>query len=155
MWHPKLLKIVCSNAMCRIEYTPATRVTRKNLNLLLLRVPSLLLLSSRHFFKFFFFPVSFIQHPPLPNFYKEEKRTRDSLHPSSLVGHIVMATVEASHEAMATVANKAPITAERKVPEDLDTKLPKPCNHCFIHSLLNPFAFFGLMKSKNMIFWTH
>ena len=37
-----------------------------------------------------------------------------------------MATVETSHEAMATVANKAPITSERKLPEDLDTKLPKP-----------------------------
>ncbi|TKY61350.1 peroxygenase 3 [Spatholobus suberectus] len=37
-----------------------------------------------------------------------------------------MATVEASNEAMATVADKAPVTAERKVPEDLDTMLPKP-----------------------------
>ncbi|MED6131127.1 Peroxygenase [Stylosanthes scabra] len=31
-----------------------------------------------------------------------------------------------SHEAMATVADRAPITAERKVPTDLETKLPKP-----------------------------
>ncbi|RDX81261.1 Peroxygenase 1 [Mucuna pruriens] len=37
-----------------------------------------------------------------------------------------MARVEPSHESMATVADKAPITAERKVPVDLDTKLPKP-----------------------------
>lgn len=43
-----------------------------------------------------------------------------------------MATVETSHEAMATVANKAPITSERKLPEDLDTKLPKPCNHSLL-----------------------
>ncbi|XP_061340406.1 peroxygenase-like isoform X2 [Gastrolobium bilobum] len=32
----------------------------------------------------------------------------------------------ATAEAMATVADKAPITSERKVPEDLETKLPKP-----------------------------
>lgn len=39
---------------------------------------------------------------------------------------------EASNEAMATVAEKAPITAERKVCNDLETKLPKPCNiHCY------------------------
>lgn len=39
---------------------------------------------------------------------------------------------EASNEAMATVAEKAPITAERKVRNDLETKLPKPCNiHCY------------------------
>ncbi|KAL7185071.1 hypothetical protein ACSBR2_027077 [Camellia fascicularis] len=31
-----------------------------------------------------------------------------------------------SNEAMATVAEKAPITAQRKVRSDLDTKLPKP-----------------------------
>ncbi|KAJ1385106.1 Caleosin-related [Sesbania bispinosa] len=37
-----------------------------------------------------------------------------------------MATVEASSEAMATVADKAPLTAQRKVPDDLETKLPKP-----------------------------
>ncbi|XP_027348810.1 peroxygenase-like isoform X3 [Abrus precatorius] len=37
-----------------------------------------------------------------------------------------MATVEATNEAMATVADKAPITAERKVPLHLDTKIPKP-----------------------------
>ncbi|KAK7337937.1 hypothetical protein VNO77_18529 [Canavalia gladiata] len=37
-----------------------------------------------------------------------------------------MATPEASNEAMSTVADKAPITAQRKLPEDLDTKLPKP-----------------------------
>ncbi|KAL2345822.1 hypothetical protein Fmac_007107 [Flemingia macrophylla] len=36
------------------------------------------------------------------------------------------ATVEASNEALATVADKAPVTAQRKVPQDLDTKLPKP-----------------------------
>lgn len=33
---------------------------------------------------------------------------------------------EASAEAMATVADKSPITSERKVGVDLDTKLPKP-----------------------------
>ncbi|KAM5561735.1 peroxygenase 2-like [Rosa sericea] len=33
---------------------------------------------------------------------------------------------EASKEAMATVAENAPITAERKVRNDLETKLPKP-----------------------------
>ncbi|KAF3452366.1 hypothetical protein FNV43_RR02799 [Rhamnella rubrinervis] len=33
---------------------------------------------------------------------------------------------EASSDAMATVADKAPITAERKVRGDLDAKLPKP-----------------------------
>lgn len=37
-----------------------------------------------------------------------------------------MATVEASNQAMATVADKAPVTAQRKVTQDLDTKLPKP-----------------------------
>lgn len=37
-----------------------------------------------------------------------------------------MAT-EASAEAMATVADKAQVTAERKVRNDLETKLPKPC----------------------------
>ncbi|XP_057439534.1 peroxygenase-like [Lotus japonicus] len=37
-----------------------------------------------------------------------------------------MATLEASNEAMATVAEKAPITAQRNVPHELDTKLPKP-----------------------------
>ncbi|KAK7397340.1 hypothetical protein VNO78_18509 [Psophocarpus tetragonolobus] len=31
-----------------------------------------------------------------------------------------------SNDAMATVAEKAPITSERKVPDDLDTILPKP-----------------------------
>jgi hypothetical protein len=38
------------------------------------------------------------------------------------------ATDQVSKEAMATVAEKAPITAERKVRGDLETKLPKPCN---------------------------
>ncbi|BFG37239.1 peroxygenase [Prunus yedoensis var. nudiflora] len=33
---------------------------------------------------------------------------------------------QVSNEAMATVAEKAPITAERKVRNDLETKLPKP-----------------------------
>ncbi|KAF5742237.1 peroxygenase [Tripterygium wilfordii] len=33
---------------------------------------------------------------------------------------------EVSNEAMATVAQKAPVTAERSVRSDLDTKLPKP-----------------------------
>lgn len=33
---------------------------------------------------------------------------------------------EAVEEAMATVAEKAPVTAERRVPNDLETKLPKP-----------------------------
>ncbi|KAI4301957.1 hypothetical protein L6164_035187 [Bauhinia variegata] len=37
-----------------------------------------------------------------------------------------MATLEASNEALSTLAEKAPITAERKVRPDLDTKLPKP-----------------------------
>ncbi|KAG2395269.1 Peroxygenase protein [Vigna angularis] len=37
-----------------------------------------------------------------------------------------MSTVEAANESMATVADKAPVTSQRKVPEDLDTKLPKP-----------------------------
>ena len=37
-----------------------------------------------------------------------------------------MAT-EASAEAMATTAEKSPITLERKVRSDLDTNLPKPC----------------------------
>ncbi|CAK9325944.1 unnamed protein product [Citrullus colocynthis] len=36
-----------------------------------------------------------------------------------------MAT-EASAEAMATVADKSPITSHRKVRDDLDSKLPKP-----------------------------
>ncbi|XP_062143370.1 peroxygenase 2-like isoform X2 [Alnus glutinosa] len=36
------------------------------------------------------------------------------------------ATDQVSKEAMATVAEKAPITAERKVRGDLETKLPKP-----------------------------
>ncbi|KAJ7973535.1 Peroxygenase [Quillaja saponaria] len=36
------------------------------------------------------------------------------------------ATVESSKDAMATVAEKAPITSERKVRSDLETKLPKP-----------------------------
>ncbi|KAA8538974.1 hypothetical protein F0562_025666 [Nyssa sinensis] len=35
-------------------------------------------------------------------------------------------TEKASNEALATVAEKAPLTAERKVLADLDTKLPKP-----------------------------
>lgn len=39
---------------------------------------------------------------------------------------------EASSDAMATVAEKAPITAERKVRGDLDAKLPKPCKFIFI-----------------------
>lgn len=39
-----------------------------------------------------------------------------------------MTTVEASNESMATVAEKAPVTAQRKVAEDLDTKLSKPCD---------------------------
>ncbi|KAK7269153.1 hypothetical protein RIF29_21869 [Crotalaria pallida] len=37
-----------------------------------------------------------------------------------------MARTQASQEAMSTVADKAPITAERKPPQDLDTKLPNP-----------------------------
>ncbi|WJX85584.1 Peroxygenase 2, variant 2 [Trifolium repens] len=37
-----------------------------------------------------------------------------------------MEKVEASRATMSTVAHKAPITIERKVPNDLDTKLPKP-----------------------------
>ncbi|KAF7805225.1 peroxygenase 2 [Senna tora] len=37
-----------------------------------------------------------------------------------------MAATEASNESMSTVADMAPITAERKVRLDLDTKLPKP-----------------------------
>lgn len=40
---------------------------------------------------------------------------------------------KASTEAMATVAEKAPITAERKVRPDLDAKLPKPCNHISLY----------------------
>ncbi len=35
---------------------------------------------------------------------------------------------EASKESMKTVAEMAPITAERKVRDDLESKLPKPCN---------------------------
>jgi len=39
-----------------------------------------------------------------------------------------MTTVEPANDSMATVADKAPVTAQRKVPQDLDTKLPKPCD---------------------------
>lgn len=39
---------------------------------------------------------------------------------------------EPVNEAMATVAEKAPVTAERKVPNDLETKLPKPCTYLLI-----------------------
>jgi hypothetical protein len=49
-----------------------------------------------------------------------------------------MAATEVSKEAMETVAEKAPITAERKVRGDLETKLPKPCNVLFFF----PFPFF-------------
>lgn len=35
----------------------------------------------------------------------------------------------ASRDSMATVAEKAPVTAQRKVRADLETKLPKPCIH--------------------------
>ncbi|KAK7285891.1 hypothetical protein RJT34_20676 [Clitoria ternatea] len=34
--------------------------------------------------------------------------------------------MESSHEAMATMAEKAPITSQRKLPLELDSKLPKP-----------------------------
>lgn len=62
---------------------------------------------------------------------KSTKRQEPLHHPISLKPEteIVMATVvEASSEATATVAEKAPVTAHRKVPQDLETKLPKPCN---------------------------
>lgn len=39
-----------------------------------------------------------------------------------------MAT-EAANDAVATVAENAPITAERKVRTDLETKLPNPCKY--------------------------
>jgi peroxygenase len=47
--------------------------------------------------------------------------------PAKIASSEAMEKVEASRATMSTVAHKAPITIERKVPNDLDTKLPKPC----------------------------
>ena len=49
---------------------------------------------------------------------------------------------EVSNEAMATVAEYAPVTAERKVRNDLETKLPKPCNlRSYIHYISITYIF--------------
>ena len=57
---------------------------------------------------------------------------------------------EASNEAMKTVAEMAPITAERKVRDDLDSRLPKPCN--VLISFL--FLLFYLVYNK-IFFWVY
>lgn len=36
---------------------------------------------------------------------------------------------KATSEAMSIVADKAPVTRRRKVAQDLDAKLPKPCTY--------------------------
>jgi hypothetical protein len=58
---------------------------------------------------------------------------------------------EASNEAMKTVAEMAPITAERKVRDDLDSRLPKPCN--VLISFL--FLLFYLVYNKIFFFFLY
>lgn len=43
------------------------------------------------------------------------------------MGEKTTANEKATSEAMSIVAEKAPVTCRRKVVEDLDAKLPKPC----------------------------
>lgn len=92
------------------------------------------------------FPV--IQHLPLL-----DQNSQHTKHHFSQY-HIVMATVQASKDAMATVADKAPITSQRKVPEDLDTKLPKPCNLFFLIQFLLIY-FFAFKNLYALWVWSH
>lgn len=86
----------------------------------------------------FIFPI--ILQPPLPTLTKLTHITINTKVKNKGISWN-MTTVEAANESMATVADKAPVTAQRKVPEDLDTKLRKPC-----HPLSSYFAFlFELM----------
>ncbi|WVY94243.1 hypothetical protein V8G54_033331 [Vigna mungo] len=71
----------------------------------------------------FIFPI--ILQPPLPTLTKFTHITINTKVKNKGISRN-MTTVEAANESMATVADKAPVTAQRKVPEDLDTKLPKP-----------------------------
>jgi len=50
-----------------------------------------------------------------------------------------MSTDHARADSIATVAEKAPVTAERRVRTDLDDRLPKPCSYTL--SLFSSWSF--------------
>lgn len=57
---------------------------------------------------------------------------------------------KASADAMLTVAEKAPLTAQRKLRSDLDSKLPKPCMHACIHLVYMFIYFWVLIDSMQL-----